>query len=160
MARSGPSRRGPAPEALVGLPREGSGRLAYLDQVAVRIPDIAADLILMLFRRSEELGPTRAPLGVDGLDVRDPDVEEAADPIGVGWRFERDGRLVVGGTATHVDDDPLVASATNDGPAALRGLPPRHSGEERGGGSTAVGTEELVRTDPSLRGGESGNSPC
>src|SRR5438128_11953307 len=82
---------------------QSAGRLAYLDQVTVRIPDVAADLGLVLLGRGEEPGPARTPLGVGRLDVRDPDVEEAADPVGVAWRFERHARLVVGGAATHVD---------------------------------------------------------
>ena len=76
--------------------------------MAVRIADVAADLTLVLLRGRQELGPTRAPLGVDRVDVGDPDIEEAADPVGVGWRLERDGRLVIGGAATDVDDDPAV----------------------------------------------------
>jgi len=51
-----------------------SDRLADLDQVAVRIPDVAAVLGLALLGRREELGPTRAPLRVDTLDVRYTDV--------------------------------------------------------------------------------------
>jgi len=32
-------------------------------------------------------GPPGAPLGVHGLNVRDPDIEEAANPVGVAWRL-------------------------------------------------------------------------
>jgi hypothetical protein len=83
-------------------------RLTYLDQVAVRIADVAADLSRVLFRRCQEFGTSRAPLRVHGFDVGHADVEEATDPIGVGRRLERDTRLVVGGSATDVDDDPAV----------------------------------------------------
>jgi hypothetical protein len=98
--------------------------------VAVRIADIAADLGLMLSWRRQELGPARAPLGVDGLDVRDPDVEEAADPVGIGWRLEGDGRLVVGGTATDVDDDPAVGERDERRLARLDGFAAEHLGVE------------------------------
>jgi hypothetical protein len=56
----------------------------------------------------QELGAPRAPLGVTGLDVLDPDVEEAAHPIWVGLRLERHCRLVVGRATSEVDDDPSV----------------------------------------------------
>src|SRR5438552_9775168 len=49
-------------------------------------------------------GPARAPPGVHSLDVRNPD-EEAAHPVWVRLCLERDGRLVVGRTASDVDDD-------------------------------------------------------
>ena len=37
----------------------------------------------MLLRRRQELRTPGAPLGVRGVDVGDPDVEEAADPVGI-----------------------------------------------------------------------------
>src|SRR5271167_3805846 len=87
-------------------PTSGQGRLTNLDQVAVGIADVAANLGLMLLGRRQELGAPRAPLRVHSLDVRNPDVEEAAHPIWVGLRLERDGRLVVRRTSSEVDDDP------------------------------------------------------
>jgi len=56
----------------------------------------------MCLRRGEELGTSRAPLGIHGLDVRDPDVEKTAYPIRVGRRLEvRDqiARLCIDGTS-------------------------------------------------------------
>jgi hypothetical protein len=47
--------------------------------MTVRIADVAALLVLVLFRRCQELSTPGAPLGVNGLDVFDPDIEEAAD---------------------------------------------------------------------------------
>src|SRR5262249_54645501 len=76
--------------------------------MAVRIADIAAHLSLVLLRRRQELGTPRAPPGVHSLDVRNADIEEAADSVWVGRRLERDGRLVVRGTSSDVDDDPAV----------------------------------------------------
>jgi hypothetical protein len=55
--------------------------LTHLDHVAVGIADVAAHLGLVLLRRRQELGAARASLGVHGLDVRNPDVEETAHPI-------------------------------------------------------------------------------
>jgi hypothetical protein len=84
------------------------GGLAYLDQVAIGVAHVAADLGLVLFRWREELTASRAPLAVHSLDVRDPDVEEAAGPVRIARCLERDAWLVVGGAATDVDDDPAI----------------------------------------------------
>jgi hypothetical protein len=59
---------------LAGLPRELHGRLADLDQVPIGIADVAADLGSAVLRRGEELGPPRAPVLINGLDVGDADV--------------------------------------------------------------------------------------
>ena len=56
--------------------------------------------------------PDRAPgtpFGVHGLDVFDPDIEEAADhPVGIARRLQGDRGLVVGRAAAGIDDDPAV----------------------------------------------------
>ena len=57
-------------------PTSVQGRLTHLNDVAVRITDVAADLGLVLLRWRQELGAPRAPLGVHGLDVRDSDVSQ------------------------------------------------------------------------------------
>jgi hypothetical protein len=56
--------------------------LPYFDQVTVGIADVAALLVLVLFRRRQEVSTPGAPFGVHGLDVFDPDIEEAADRPG------------------------------------------------------------------------------
>jgi hypothetical protein len=55
--------------------------------MTVGIADVATNLVLVLLRRRQELSTTGAPFGVHGLDVFDPDIEEAADPVGVAWRL-------------------------------------------------------------------------
>src|ERR1700759_1955952 len=89
-------------------PPPGKRRLTDLDDVAVGIADVAADLRLVLLRRRQELRAAGAPVGVDGLDVGDADVLEGADRVGVGGRREWDGRLVVVRPPPFVDDDPAV----------------------------------------------------
>src|SRR5215469_18703685 len=64
--------------------------------MTIGIADVAALLVLVLFRRRQELSTPGAPFGVHGLDVFDPDIEEAADPAGIAWRLQGDRRLVVG----------------------------------------------------------------
>src|SRR5262249_48110362 len=90
----------PVPLGVCGLP--------YLDQVTVGIADVAADLVLVLFRRRQELSPPGTPFGVHRRDILDPDVEEAADPVGIAWRLQGDRRLVVGRASADIDDDPAV----------------------------------------------------
>src|SRR5487761_1570168 len=82
--------------------------LPHLDQMTVGIADVTTLLILVLFRWREEVGPPGAPLGVYRLDVSDPDVEEAADPVGIRRCLQDDGRFVIGRPAADVDDDPGV----------------------------------------------------
>jgi hypothetical protein len=48
-----------------------AGGLADLDQVSVRVPQVAADLRAAVDRRRQELCPLRLPLLVAGLDVSD-----------------------------------------------------------------------------------------
>src|SRR5271156_4190688 len=81
------------------------GGLPDLDDVTVGITDVATDLVLVLLRRRQELRAPGAPFGVHGVDVGDPDIEEAADPVGVAWRLKGDRGLVVGGASAAVDDD-------------------------------------------------------
>jgi len=59
------------------------GGLPDLDDVTVGISDVATDLVLVLLRRGQELRAPGGPFGVHGVDVCDPDIEEAADPVGV-----------------------------------------------------------------------------
>ena len=49
-----------------------------------------------------------AHFGVHGGDVFDPDIEDAADPVGIAWRLPGDRRLVVGRASADIDDDPAV----------------------------------------------------
>src|SRR3954451_3317706 len=88
--------------------RRGASRLPNLDEVAVRVSDVAADLGLELDRLRQELRAASTPLRVQGVDVSHPKVEEAAHPIQVAGGLERDGRLVGGRVAAAVDDDPAV----------------------------------------------------
>jgi AcrR family transcriptional regulator len=82
--------------------------LPHFDQITVGIADIAAGLVLVMFRRRQELSTPGAPFGVHGLDVFNPDIEEAADPVGIARRLQGDRRLVVGRASADIDDDPGV----------------------------------------------------
>jgi hypothetical protein len=51
--------------------------------MTIGIADVATDFVLVLFRRGQELSTPGAPFGIDSVDVFDPDIEEAADPVGI-----------------------------------------------------------------------------
>jgi len=87
---------------------EGLAGLADLDQVPVRITDIAAGLGSAVLRRRDKFRSPCTPVVIDRLNIRHPNVEEAADAVRVGRSLERDRRLVVGGPATDVANDPAV----------------------------------------------------
>src|SRR6202453_4547000 len=80
--------------------------LPHFDQVTVGIADVAALLVLVLFRRRQEVSTPGAPFGVHGIDVFDPDIKEAADPVRIAWRLQDDRRLVVGRGSAAGGDEP------------------------------------------------------
>lgn len=87
------------------------GGLPDFDEVTVWISDAATRLVLMLLRPSQELSSPGTPSGVRGLDVRDPDVEEAADTVRIAWRLKGDRGLVVSRTPAGVNDDETVGES-------------------------------------------------
>src|SRR4029077_20430339 len=115
--------------------------LPHFDQMAVGIADVAALLVRVLFRRRQELSTPGAPFGVHGIDVLDPDIEEAADPVGITRCLQDDPRLVVGRASAGIDDDPAVGERNID----------RVSGEGHPAakyfGVEAPGALDIVRDD-------------
>jgi len=88
--------------------------LADLNEMSVRVPDVRTDLAPVILRLRKELGALGRPFGVDLLDVRDTDVEESAGTVGVGWRREGHGWLVVCRAAPDVEDQPGVGDLHDD----------------------------------------------
>jgi hypothetical protein len=80
----------------------------------VGIADVATLLVRVLVRRCQEFSASGDPFRVHGLDVGDPDVEEAADPVRIGWRLQGDRRLVVGRTSAGIDDNKAVGERDVD----------------------------------------------
>jgi hypothetical protein len=76
--------------------------------MTVGIAYVATGLVLVLFRRRQGMSTPGAPFGVHGMDVFDPDEEEAADTVGVAWRLEVHRWLVVPRAPADIDDDPAV----------------------------------------------------
>ena len=141
----------PVPRRVRGLP--------HFDQVAVRVADVAALLVLVLFRRGQELSPPGAPFGVHGLDVFDPDIEEAADPVGITRRLQDDRRLVVGRSSAGIDDDPGVGQRDIGQPSgAGEGLPAaEYFGVEAPRALDIAGDDEVGQRDSLWRRWELGH---
>src|SRR5690348_3145070 len=118
--------------------------------MAVGVAHVTADLSAAVDRQREEVGAAFAPGVVGAVDVGDANVEEAGDAVGVLWRLECDGRLVVCRAAANVDDDPAVGerddrrlpleqnlSSENVGVEAARALDVRADDEVREGDALA-----------------------
>src|ERR1700728_1761455 len=76
--------------------------------MTIGIADITTDFVLVLLRWRQEFRTAPAPFGVHSAYVGHSYVEETADPVGIGGRFQGDLRLVVGRPSADVDDDPTV----------------------------------------------------
>src|SRR6266478_1123559 len=81
---------------------------ADLDQVAIRVTDVGADLAAVILWLGEELRALGQPLLVHPGDIRDADVEERARAVGVGRRRQCDRRFVVSWTAANIEDEPRI----------------------------------------------------
>src|SRR5713101_8676314 len=84
------------------------GRLPHLDQVAIRVSDVGADLPAMVLRLGEKLRAFGRPVFVGLLNIRDPDVEEGAGAVRVGRGGQGHGWLVIRRPAADVQDEPGV----------------------------------------------------
>jgi hypothetical protein len=80
------------------------GGLSDLDNITVRIANVAASLAVLGNRFREELGSSTFPQFVARLNICNADIQEAADLIRVGGDAERYCRLVRGWPAPDVDN--------------------------------------------------------
>src|SRR5579864_3781934 len=86
----------------------GEGRaLSDLDDVAVRIADVAADLAVLGDRLRDELGSATLPQLVARLNICNTEIHKAVDVIRVG-HAERYGWLVRGRPAPNVQNHPDI----------------------------------------------------
>src|SRR5207302_1240300 len=128
---------------------ENAGRLANLDQVAIRVANVRPDLASMVLRLREELRALGRPFLVDLVNVRDADVEERARAARVGRRREADRGLVVCGTASDIEDQPRVGDLHDDGVALHENLPIEQRSIELTG-TVLIGNHEKVGYDESV----------
>src|SRR5713101_4565299 len=125
---------------------ENAGRLADLDQVAVGVSNVRADLASMILRLGEELGALRRPFLVGLGNVGDANVEECARAVGVRRRSESHGGLVVRRTATDIEDQPGVRNLHDDRVALEENLAVEQRSIELTG-PVLVGNHQKVRND-------------
>src|SRR5579862_4089238 len=81
--------------------------LSDLDNVTVRIADVAANLAVLGNRRREDLGSPAFPQFVARLDIRNAEIHKAVDVIRVG-HAERYRGLVRGRPASHIQNHPDI----------------------------------------------------
>src|SRR5271154_903428 len=81
--------------------------LSDLDDVTVRVTDVAANLAVLGNRRSEELGSPAFPQFVARLDIRNAEIHKAVDVIRV-WHAERHRGLVRGRPAPDIQNHPDI----------------------------------------------------
>src|SRR5436190_1118706 len=77
-----------------------SGGLADLDEIAVRVTHVAANLRAVVLWLGQEVGSSASPILVRGLDVGDTNIQEAGNLIGVHRGTKRHGGFIVGWAAT------------------------------------------------------------
>jgi len=92
--------------------------LTDLDEVAVRIADVAADLAVFGERLGDELGSSTFPYLIACLNVRDTEVQKAAEEIRVG-NAERYRRLVLCRAASYVHNHPDIRELKVPGRVAV-----------------------------------------
>src|SRR5271154_4169084 len=93
------------------------GALSDLDDITVRIADVAANLAILGDRRGDELSSATFPEFVAGFNIRDANIHKAVDVIRIG-DAERYGRLVGSRPASDVDQEPRVRDLKVHGRAA------------------------------------------
>jgi hypothetical protein len=80
-----------------------------------------------MYTRSVTERAPGAPFGIHSVDLCDPDIEEAADPVGVAWRLKGDRGLVVRGASADIDDDEAVGERDIIGSGPKTTVPPSTS---------------------------------
>src|SRR5690349_4255338 len=81
--------------------------LSDLDNVTVRIADVAARLAVLVLRLRDELGTSTLPQFIARLNIRNAEIHKAVDVIRVG-HAERYRRLVRGRPAADVHNHPDI----------------------------------------------------
>ena len=83
------------------------GALSDLDNITVRVADVAADLAILGDRLRNELGASTFPQPIAGLNIRNTNIHKAVDLVRVG-DAQRYCRLVRGRAASDVDKEPRI----------------------------------------------------
>src|SRR6202167_6224891 len=83
------------------------GALSDLDNISVRIPDVAARLAVFGDRLRDELGSSTFPQFIARLNIRNAEIHKAVDVIRIG-DAERYRRLIRGRAAPNVQNHPDI----------------------------------------------------
>src|SRR5580692_9764741 len=94
------------------------GALSDLDNVTVRIPDVAARLAVLGDRLGDELRSPAFPEFIAGLNIRNAEIHKAVDVIRVG-DAERYRRLIRGRPASNVQYHPDIGKLKVPGSVAV-----------------------------------------
>ena len=94
----------PAPELTVDKIRA----LSDLDNITVRIPDVAANLAVFRYRLRDELRSSTLPQLIARLNIRHANIHKAAELIPVCEDAQRNCRLVRSRPASNVDNEPRI----------------------------------------------------
>src|SRR3974390_3790543 len=92
---------------LEGLTVLEVGALSDLDNISVRIADVAARLAVLGDRLRDELRSSTFPKLIARLNIRNAEIHKAVDVVRVG-DAERYRRLIRGWAAPDVDDHPNI----------------------------------------------------
>src|SRR2546428_12738088 len=92
-----------------------TGCLPDLDKIVIRVTHVAANLLAMVLRLREELGPFAAPLLVSGSDVCNTNIQEAGNLIQTLRDAQRNGWFIVGWATTEVQNQPTTGYGGNGG---------------------------------------------
>src|SRR5208337_1749539 len=92
--------RSPVSEVRLALPN--------FYNITIRIANVAADVTVLVLWFGDKLGPSISPEFIASLNIRNADIQEAADGIGVGGDAKRYRGFVGCRTAPDVDNEPRV----------------------------------------------------
>src|SRR5258708_37509250 len=92
--------------------------LPDLDDIAVRVTHVAANLHAVVLWLGQEFGPSPSPLLIRGPDVGDTNIQEAGNLIGVHRGTKRHVGFIVRWAATDVQNQPTIGKLDDGGFAA------------------------------------------
>src|SRR5713226_9610957 len=93
----------------------GSSGLPDLDEIAVRVTHVAANLSAVVLWIGQEFGPSASPLLVRGPDVGDTNIQEAGNLIGVLRGTKRHVGFIVCWAATDIQNQPTSGNVDDGG---------------------------------------------
>src|SRR5437870_13555561 len=93
----------------------GTSGLPNLDDIAIRVTHIAANLSAVVLWLGKEFGPSASPLLIRGPDVGDTNIEKAGNLIRVLRGTKRHGGFIVGWTAAYRSEERRVGKEWRSG---------------------------------------------